>query len=512
MPHPPKSRRRRSGRSRSPGTASPPGAATPAAKAAGRRRGRWLAASLAGAGTAAALILWRLGGGVEAPDPPNPDLTEAEPAVAEAIRRARNGVLEDRGSPDRWAGLGAALLVHELHPEAAAAYRAANLLAGGDYRWSYLLARSRWRVDPAAAEEAALAAVRENPDYAPAQLLAGQLAEERGDLETAAGRYRSLLDQLGEHRAAPANEAAARFRLGRLLAGAGDLEAALPLLERAETLAPESGAVAAALARLYRRTGSEAKARAAANRARGLDQELAISDPLMETVHRASASVVGKERRAFAAEAAGRPEVAERLLREMIQTRPEAADLYYNLGNNLSRQGRNPEALEAWRAALSRNPDHVAALVNSAIVLAQTGDLEEAERRCRRVLELRPDHPGALSSLGSIAALGGRRVEAVGWFRQALEQEPERAGTHDSIAQVLAADRRFDQAVRHFRIAVTKEPFRGDYRLGLAASLAALGDFAGAWTVTHAGRRLGVELPEDFLGRLRQAMPDPGPR
>ena len=151
------------------------------------------------------------------------------------------------------------------------------------------------------------------------------------------------------------------------------------------------------------------------------------------------------------------------------------------------------------------------ACMNSSIVLAQSGDLAEAERRCRRVLEVRPNHPGALSSLGSIAALAGRQAEAVRWFRRALAEEPERAGTHDSIAQVLAASRQFDEAIRHFRIAVAKEPLRGDYRLGLAAALASLGRFEETWAVVHEGRRLGVQLPAQFLSMLSDSHPDPGP-
>ncbi len=447
--------------------------------------------------------------GPDLPDPPEPDLSGAEPEVAEVIRRTRAAVLDESGSPDRWATLGAAFLAHEFHPEAAAAYAAAGTLAPDDYRFRYLRARSLWRADPEAAEAAILEAVRLNPGYAPAYLLAGQLAEDRTDPEAAKEHYRAALDRLGGTRSAPANTAAASFRLGRLLAGDGNLDEALPLLEEAEALAPESGAVAAALARVYRRTGDGERARAAAERARSLDHDLLISDPLMDAVNNVAVSVIGKERRAFAAEGAGRPEIAERLLREMIRSRPEAADLFYNLGNNLSRQGRNDEALVAWSTALEKNPDHVAALINSSIVLAQSGSLAEAERRCRRALEVQPNHPGALSSLGSIAALGGRRTEALSWFRRALEQEPERAGTHDSIAQVLAASRQFNEAIRHFRIAVAKEPFRGDFRLGLAATLASTGDFEGAWEVAHDARRLGVELPPNFLGMLRQAMPEP---
>lgn len=480
-------------------------------KPAAERRGGVSRFLWPGAGAAlliAAFVVLR-GGGPDLPDPPDPDLSQSEPEVAEVIRRARTGVVDDSDSPDRWAALGAAFLAHELHSEAATAYTAAGALAPDDYRFPYLRARSLWRVDPELAEAAAVEAIGLNPSYIPAYLLAGQIAEDRADPETAKRHYRTALERLGGTRSAPANSAAASFRLGRLLASDGNLEEALPLLEQAEALAPESGAIAAALARIYRRTGDGDKARAAAERARSLDHDLMIRDPLIDAVNNVAASVIGKERRAFAAEGAGRPEVAERLLREMIRSRPDAADLYYNLGNNLSRQGRNPEALAAWATALEKNPNHVAALINSSIVLAQAEDLDEAERRCLRALEIQPNHPGALSSLGSIAALAGRRAEALRWFRRALEQEPERAGTHDSIAQVLAANRQFADAIRHFRIAVGKEPFRGDYRLGLAATLASTGDFEGAWEVAHDGRRLGVELPADFLGMLRQAMPEP---
>ncbi len=476
----------------------------------GRHVPKWTILAGLGVAGAAVVVLVRLFGGPSLPEPPDPDPAGMEPAVAATIRRAREAVVADPGSVDRWANLGGAFLAHELYVEAAAAYRSAAALAGGDSRWSYLEARALWTVDPTAAEAAVLESLRLEPDYAPARLLAGQLAEDAGTTDAARNHYEAVVAAGG--RTAPANAAAARFRLGRLLVQDGDLEAALPLLERAEALAPESGAVAAVLARVYRRTGDAGQARAAAERARSLEHDLMISDPLMDRVNAMAASLVGRERRAFAAEDAGRPDVAEQLLREMIAARPDSADLHYNLGNNLSRQGRNPEALEAWAAALHRNPDHLPTLINSSIVLAQGGNLVEAERRCRRVLAIRPDHPGALSSLGSIAALAGRTGEALDWFEEALAVQPERAGTHDSFAQVLAAERRFPDAIRHFRIAVSKEPFRADYRLGLAAALAATGAFEAAWAQAHEGRRLGAPLPDDFLERLGQALPDPGRR
>lgn len=463
-----------------------------------------LAAGAVGLTAAAVILVPRLIA-PDLPDPPDPDLTLVEAGVREALGAAREDLLAEADAAARWATYGATLLAHEFHEEAATAYLAAEALDSANGAFPYLAARAQWAFDREAAEASARRAAERDAGYAPALLLAGQLAEDRGDPAAAMALYRELLDPAGGRRSAPPNEAAARFRLGRLLAADGDLDAALPLLERAAELAPQSGAIASALARMYRRAGDGAKARAAAERARGLEHDLLISDPLMDQVNNLAQSVVGLEKRAFAAEEAGHPEVAERLLEEMIEARPESADLYYNLGNNLSRQGRNDEALAAWASALDRNPDHIPALVNSAIVLAQAGELAEAERRCRRVLDLQPDHPGALSSLGSIAALGGRRTEALRWFERALQQEPERAGTHDSIAQVFAAERRFADAIRHFRIAVAAEPFRSDYRLGLAASLASTGDFEEARRVAEEGSRLGAPLPDDFLRMLDQA-------
>ena len=465
------------------------------------------AAGLVLAVAAAAFFLSR-GGTPDLPD--LPDLGAVEPEVAAAVENARARLRADPGSAPAWAAYAAVLLAHEIHAPAAVAYRIAGRLAPDDHRHPYLEARSLWLDDPAAAETAVERALERDPGYAPSHLLAALLAEEQDAPEAAAAHYRAVLDRAA--RTAPANLAYANHGLGRLLAADGDFEAALPLLERAAELAPESGAAAAVLARLYRRFGDEARARTAGERARLLDHDLTIHDPVMDRVHALSVSILGRERRATAAEGAGRPRAAEAILRDMIRSRPDSADLYYNLGNNLSRQGRDEEALDAWAAALDRNPSHLAALVNSSIVLARAGEFGEAERRCRRVLEVDPHHPGALSTLGSVAALAGRRAEARRWFRRALAQEPEHAGHHDSIAQVLAADRRFEEAIRHYRIAVAKEPLQDGYRLGLAATLASIDRLEESWAVVHEGRRLGVSLPDHFLAVLGNAMPDPGPR
>ncbi|MDE2661231.1 MAG: hypothetical protein OXI45_13585, partial [Acidobacteriota bacterium] len=154
----------------------PPGLDGTSPKPAAERRGGpsrslWLGA--AAAVLIAAFFILR-GGGPDLPDPPDPDLSGMEPEVAEVIRRARTEVLDDREFPDRWAALGAALLAHELHSEAAAAYTAAGALAADDYRFPYLRARSLWRPDPELAEAAALEAIGLNPSYIPAYLLAGQ--------------------------------------------------------------------------------------------------------------------------------------------------------------------------------------------------------------------------------------------------------------------------------------------------------------------------------------------------
>jgi Flp pilus assembly protein TadD len=143
-----------------------------------------------------------------------------------------------------------------------------------------------------------------------------------------------------------------------------------------------------------------------------------------------------REIEAFLAEAldrAGRPEEAERLLRDLLAEKDdpelrrtlartlfhekryrEALDLYLALDRSPETMdriamcfqglGKPDEALPWARKAVAARPDWPQGMINLAVILAASGELEEAEALLARVLELDPENVSARSDLDRIEA------------------------------------------------------------------------------------------------------------
>jgi len=440
------------------------------------------------------------------PEIPAPDTSAMEPQVGAKIAETRAGVERDIRSAAAWSKLGAVFQAHELFPEAAASYAQARALDAEDYRWPYLEAQCLKEMrELVSAREAVGQAIERNTRYAPLFVLQAELYEQEGVSEDALGAYERAL-------AIDPSCAPAAYGVGRLRLAAGDVEASLKHLERAVALTPEAGAVHATLARVYRRLGDRETALRSAALARQLLPEVPLDDPVMASVGNEAVSVVGLQKRAVEAERRGGPTGAEALLRRMIALRPDEANLYYNLANNLSRQSRFEDAEVQYKEALARQPHHVSALINLGNVLSERGDLPEARQLFDRALSAEPGHAGALSSLGKLAVARGDMRTAIEYLEQAIEQDPDRADTHYILAQLLRGEGRGLEAVVVFKRALALSPERPDIRFDLAVTYAQQGDFRTAWSEIHLAEHFGGAPPPEFLAALRSQMPDPGIR
>ena len=442
----------------------------------------------------------------ESPPPPpaipDPDTSAMEPQVMEKVREVREAVERDIDSSETWGRLGMVFQAHQLNREAAACYEQARALGGENFRWPYLLAQVLKTEEPERALETVQEAVRLQPDYAPLYILRATLEEQANDAEAALSSFREALSADGE-------SAAAHFGVGRLLLTGGDPQKSVVHLERAAELAPDSGSVQATLARAYRRIGDREKAMVAAERARRLHPDVSLDDPVMAAVTEEAVSIVGYQTRAASAEASGDRKRAESLIRRMIELSPDNADLYYNLANNLSRQGRMEETAHYHREALARNPEHLSSLINLGIHLSQRGELDEAASLYRRALAVQPGHAGALSSLGNVTALKGDLNGAARLFRRALDADPARPDTHYALAQVLMYQAQTSQAIRHFVEALRGAPDQGGIHVELAMAYAKLREFRSAWEQVQGAREYGAVPPPEFLARLRAQVPEP---
>jgi tetratricopeptide (TPR) repeat protein len=193
--------------------------------------------------------------GQSLPPLPKLPLDTYEPGIREPITQADEAVRRAPRDPERNGALGMLLYANEQYELAETCFARAHALAPAEARWAYALGRSQVylaRYDRAIAslEEA----LRREPGSLPARLMLAKALLEGGRPEESQTVYRKVV---GDH----PDAAEAHYGLGRIAAARGETNVAIEHLRKACALFSGFGAAHYALARAYRETGDEAKAR-----------------------------------------------------------------------------------------------------------------------------------------------------------------------------------------------------------------------------------------------------------
>jgi tetratricopeptide (TPR) repeat protein len=106
------------------------------------------------------------------------------------------------------------------------------------------------------------------------------------------------------------------------------------------------------------------------------------------------------------------PGQAEQLALNSIHSQPNEGDAYDLLGNALVRQKRMPEAAEAFRITVEKDPNNYAALTSLGAISAGR-DLDEGIRLLRRAIAIEPTYEKAHVNLAIALARANRMREAV---------------------------------------------------------------------------------------------------
>ena len=121
---------------------------------------------------------------------------------------------------------------------------------------------------------------------------------------------------------------------------------------------------------------------------------------------------------------AGRFDEAERWLRLGIETKPNAAELHYNLGVTLSALGREADAERAFREAVRLSPSLAPAHYNLAGCLHSAGRLDEAVDSLREAIRHDPRIARAHYNLANGLRDQGRVRESLEAFKAAIALDP----------------------------------------------------------------------------------------
>lgn len=240
------------------------------------------------------------------------------------------------------------------------------------------------------------------------RLVAGRLAEARGDAKSAMDEYRRATNLRPDR-------APAFLRLGVLLLAAKRLAEAEQALERAVALAPREGTAYAALAELAGKMGHRAKAighlktalvclpqdarlrlKLANELYRAGDHRLATRclNQLPEEARRREAALLLEGR---LAEAGGDLSAAERAYAAAKAVAPASIGAEIEHALVLWRLGRCADAEAALRALRERHPRSTEAALALARVLAEAERLDEAEKMAGEVIRL--DHRATNASI-----------------------------------------------------------------------------------------------------------------
>ncbi|MGC8989449.1 MAG: tetratricopeptide repeat protein [Verrucomicrobiia bacterium] len=124
------------------------------------------------------------------------------------------------------------------------------------------------------------------------------------------------------------------------------------------------------------------------------------------------------------------PQTAEKSAKE------KGAELI-NRGNELLRQNRNDEALQAYEEARTLLPQDEDVYYNLGIVLTRLGRTEDAIKAYQRALELFPNYAEAHNNLGNLLLRAGNLNDALVHFNAAIAILPDYAVAYNSLGIAL---------------------------------------------------------------------------
>ena len=158
------------------------------------------------------------------------------------------------------------------------------------------------------------------------------------------------------------------------------------------------------------------------------------------------------------AQCLGRQGEAEETFRRAISLQPDYVEAHINLGNLLHAQKHFSAAEESYRSALTFRPDHADAHYNLGNLLIQQEHFAEAEDSLRRTLFLRPDYVEAHNNLGSLLQAQKHFAAAEESYRRALTLRPDYVEAHNNLGNLLMEQEFFAAAEESYRRALSLRP------------------------------------------------------
>jgi len=218
----------------------------------------------------------------------------------------------------------------------------------------------------------------------------------------------------------------------------------------------------------------------AANRAVNIPEFLNIPQGGLEKIDPQATEFYRLFNEAYAFIETGQYPQAIEAMRGAIERDPGDPLAHYGLASALSANGQEREALDEYRKACALNPKSAAWLDHLAVSLANNRDTAEAIAAWRKSLALKPDSAGTETDLGTVLFESGSKQEGIELLQRAVTLDPKLPDAHNHLGQALAQSGQVDAALDQMQNAIDLLPTSVEYRFNLGYILESRGDYAAA--------------------------------
>lgn len=150
---------------------------------------------------------------------------------------------------------------------------------------------------------------------------------------------------------------------------------------------------------------------------------------------------------------------AKPLAKELIGKSPNVSEYHRILGQILSDEGNQEEAINSLIDALRWNPKNEWALLMMANIFAKfKEDIDTAMKYYDQVLTVKPNDNIALNNIGANLMQLGKTEEALKYFNKAIKVNPDYPNTHYALALVNETKGNFQEAFKHALNAIKVNP------------------------------------------------------
>jgi tetratricopeptide (TPR) repeat protein len=188
---------------------------------------------------------------------------------------------------------------------------------------------------------------------------------------------------------------------------------------------------------------------------------------------------------------------------QVIATKPDNADAYYNLGTLRLRQNEVAQARQYLEQTLQLKPNYPEAWNNLGMIAAQLGNPDEAIRDFQQSLAQRPQYVTALLNLGNVYRRERDFENAQKCFDQAIRIHPDDAEVNYSFGMLYAQQGQLEQASRYLESAIALRPDYAEALNNLGVLFVRGQNFARAEEQFKAGIRVAPQFDQPYLNLAR---------